>query len=122
MAKDVESLERAERRELVRTDREASTTVSRLKNASPCARAIAEVLVAGAHAALPNFLRKKRLLVVGMGLPLMPRLMTMGAVFPECRQTCSIRLTPRVCHFGRGLSQTFLYRWPLTSRKLYTCL
>ena len=42
-AKDMDSLDRPERRELIKTDREASTSVSRLQAAGPCARAIAEV-------------------------------------------------------------------------------
>lgn len=42
-AKDMESLDRPERRELVKTEREASPCVSRLKRAKPFAKAIAEV-------------------------------------------------------------------------------
>ncbi|CAM9116440.1 unnamed protein product [Pylaiella littoralis] len=42
-AKDLESLDKPERREHVKTDREALTHVSRLKRASPCTQAIAEI-------------------------------------------------------------------------------
>ncbi|CBJ31908.1 Hypothetical leucine rich repeat calcium binding protein [Ectocarpus siliculosus] len=42
-AKDMESLDRPERRELVKTEREASPCVSRLKLAKPFAKAIAEI-------------------------------------------------------------------------------
>ncbi|CAM9291885.1 unnamed protein product [Ectocarpus fasciculatus] len=42
-AKDMESLDRPERRELVKTEREASPCVSRLKRALPFAKAIAEI-------------------------------------------------------------------------------
>lgn len=42
-AKDMESLDRPERRELIKTDREALSSVSRLEAAGPYARAIAEV-------------------------------------------------------------------------------
>eukprot|EP00752_Nemacystus_decipiens_P005020 g4560.t1 len=43
MAKDMESLDRPERRELVKTDREAMSPAGRLEAAAPCARAIAEI-------------------------------------------------------------------------------
>lgn len=42
-AKDMESLDRPERRELVKTDREAPTPVSRLKQAKPFTQTIVEV-------------------------------------------------------------------------------
>lgn len=42
-AKDMESLDKPERRELVKTEREASPCVSRLKRAMSFAKAIAEV-------------------------------------------------------------------------------
>lgn len=42
-AKDMESLDRPERRELVKTDREPSRLVGRLEAARPCAQAIVEV-------------------------------------------------------------------------------
>ncbi|CAM9343850.1 unnamed protein product, partial [Scytosiphon promiscuus] len=42
-AKDMDSLDKLERRELVKTNREASLAASRLKRASPCTKAIAEV-------------------------------------------------------------------------------
>ena len=51
-AKDMESLDRPERRELIKTDREASSPVGRLEAAAPCARAIAEVGKASAQGGL----------------------------------------------------------------------
>ncbi|CAM9221678.1 unnamed protein product, partial [Ectocarpus sp. 8 AP-2014] len=51
-AKDMESLDRPERRELVKTEREASPCVSRLKLARPFAKAIAEIGQKGSTASL----------------------------------------------------------------------